>query len=243
MSSDSRRRQLQEGDIVVHEKFGRGTITAIQYSAGTNRSEEADSPTTVAFDAAGEKKVMSSFLKLESEVHRIDKIRAAAQAYGESSVRQQQLIAAFGKDLLAELAPYLHRGKHLVHGVTPKGDWIPGQDYVDAAFSYYDAGLLTLEPIDFGIAIRVDNVDDDGACWVRVVLTLSKVGDKILASIGENAKTTIPVHYSAADLRGVCEMIFVTVLKLFTTDVENARGGPYASSGAIGFIRTSPRAP
>lgn len=225
---------FQTGDHVVHSKFGEGVVTQVSDRPSTNGIGDETWQVTVKF-AVGEKKVVSSFIKLEREVHRIDRIREAVRDYGRTSVATDQLLRRLGEAILFALQSYLHREKVLVHGVPPQGAWEPDTDYRDGAFSTFHRRVLTLDPVEMGLAVRVDNLDDDGALWIRVVLTMAKVGDRLSVSIGEDKPVELPIAFED-NLAPICDMIFERLLKLYTLDVEHNRSGYYGTSGPIGFV-------
>ena len=97
------------GDIVVHEKFGMGVVHAVSAIPTTDAAGNEDWVTTVDFPDRGQCRIASSFLKLECEVHRIDKLRGALSDYGKASVATDRLLSKFGYDFIAALNVYLHR--------------------------------------------------------------------------------------------------------------------------------------
>lgn len=225
---------FQPGDQVVHPKFGEGVVTQVSDRASTNGAGEQTWQVTVNF-AVGEKRVVSSFIKLKREVHRIDRLREAVRDYGQLSVETDQMLRRLGGTVQLVLRPYLHREKMLVHGVPPQGPWEPETDYRDAAFSTYSRATLTLDPLEMGLAVRVDNLGDDGALWIRIVLTMAKAGDRLLVSIGDDKPIELPIAFESK-LTPVCDMIFERLLKLYTQDVQHNRSGYYGTTGPIGFV-------
>jgi hypothetical protein len=168
-------------------------------------------------------------------VHRIDQLREAVQDYGLTTIETNKLLTQFGRDVIKALSHYLHREKQLVHGVPPHDDdWKTDTDYRDAAFSSHGQPYLTLDPVDLGVAVRIDNLDDKGALWVRIVLTMQRVGDEIHLLIDDLADLRVPVKYHPK-LEEVCELIFDTILKIYTRDVEHVKQGFYSPKSAIGF--------
>jgi hypothetical protein len=164
----------------------------------------------------------------------IDELRAAVRDYGRAAAETDALLRRFGTDIRNALATYLNPEENLVFGVPPHGDWEEDQDYRDAAFSTYYRSFVTLDPVELGLAIRIDNLDDDGAGWVRVVLTLWKAGDKIHVRIGDHAAVAVPLAYQG-ELTAVCEMIFRAVLRHYKEAIAHDRAGIYGANTPIGF--------
>lgn len=107
MDSRSTAHRIASGDVVVHAKFGTGTVVAVDLNMTTSAAGGEGAKVTVRFEKAGEKSVLSSFLKLEREVHRIDSLREAVHAFGRTSVETTNLLTRFGRDLLVSLKTYL----------------------------------------------------------------------------------------------------------------------------------------
>ena len=232
MGSPMSNAPFHASDVVLHEKFGRGVVLSVSEQT---LEPNGDWGVTVAFPGHGDKEVVDSFLKLEQQVHRITKPQKAASLYGRATIETYQLLTAFGRGLLAALCQYLHREKRVVFGVPPHGDWEQGTDYRDAAFSTFGSGLLMLDPIDLGIAIRIENMNDDGDFWMRLAITLQRIGDKIHISIGDRLEKTIPANYQTS-LADVCEDIFALAKKQLTEAVELGQSGHYGQVNPIGFI-------
>lgn len=231
---------FQTGDVVVHDKFGQGVVTEIDDRPSTNANNELSWKVTVDFSQAGKKKVTASFLKLEKNVHRIDELRLAADDYGKVATSTCRLLMTFGHDFIAAFGKYLHRDKQLVWGVPPTGEWKPDNDYRDAAFSTYERSEYTLDPVMMGVAVTIENLNDDGKLWVRVVVGLRKIGDMIEVSVGDHATVKLPVEYQG-HIENACEMVFDRLLKVFTEDVAHNREGYYGLDATIGFFASKQR--
>lgn len=202
-------RPFEKGDIVLHPKFGIGTVIDISDSAFVNGDNAGEQwKVDVKLEGGRDVKVMSSFLRLERDVHRVDDLRIAVNAYGAASVEAMTILMGFGRKLLPALSRYLHRGKHLVYGVPPSGDWRGGDEYADAAYSYYHSGIITLDPVSMGIGVEIPGTGPDDALYVRIVLSLRVLGDAIKLNIGDRDDLTIPVRYTDKDLENCLQPHF-----------------------------------
>ena len=94
-----------------------------------------------------------------------------------------------------------------------------------------------------GVAVTIENLNDDGKLWVRVVVGLRKIGDMIEVSVGDHATVKLPVEYQG-HIETACKMVLDDLLKVFTEDVEHNREGYYGLDATIGFITSKqPKTP
>lgn len=231
--------KFQIGDIVTHKHFGQGTVVGIA-GPRTNGAGEVSHACEIRFESGKECEIAETFLTLEREVHRIDALRQAVARYGDETWANYQLLTKFGHDLLSSMARYMHRGQTLVRGVPPCGEWDPEQEYRHEAFSSFGDPVLTLEPTDLGMAIRIDNLSDTGSLWVRIVITLKRSGQKLLLSIGDQYNLALPLQYEG-DIEQACAMIFGALHDSFDLGARETRSGLYGEHGAIGFLTKEPR--
>lgn len=222
-------------DVVWHEKFGSGRVMSVPQET-TNGLNERGWRVEVDFEQKGRTAVAASHLMLKSQVHQVDRIRNAMAAYGRLSVDTHRTLTDFGRRLLATVRMFLHRDKTLAQGVPPSGNWKPDTDYRDAMFSSHHESLLSLDPLDMGLALRIDNHNDDGACWIRLRLTLQKIGNGIVVSLGEGRLAEVPVEFSDEHLRGISAKLVDECVALFSDHVDHVTRGYYDGRGPIGFI-------
>lgn len=190
----------------------------------------------VDFDTKGKLAVESSHLVLRSQVNQVDRIRNAMTAYGRLSAATHRTLTDFGRKLLSAVGTFLHRDKALIQGVPPSGDWKPDTDYRDAMFSSYQENIHSLDPLDMGLAIKVENLDDDGACWIRLRLTLQKRGNDVVVSLGDGRLAEVPVNYTDEHLRGIATKIIDECVMLFSDRVDHVTRGYYGERAPIGFL-------
>ena len=178
---------------------------------------------------------------MRDEVNRIDGLREAVRAYGETAIKTHELLKPVGLAIFAHLNRHLHRDKTLVRAVPPEGPFDPEGFYNDQAFSSYEGGF-TLAPLAIGLAVRVDNLADDGALWIRLPLTLMRRGDRVRLAVGNQQITDVPIDGYEQHLDQACIEIQEYMLSLFTDDVALDTGGLYGRDAAIGFCATRTRA-
>jgi len=152
---------------------------------------------------------------------KIDEIRKAATEYGRRSVENMQICERLGRRIIEAFDRFLKPEGGLVIGVTPKEEWHPEQgDYSSAAFSFYHDGILNLNEVQFGLAVRIDHLTDNGHFWVRLVVALRKNGDKIGVLAGDQDIIWLPINYEDADVQNVCEGVYEILLRVYRDDVN-----------------------
>jgi len=160
---------------------------------------------------------------------RFQVISDAANAYGERSFDNYAQIRSVAETIQAGLCAYMGGENKCVFLVPPQGPFIE-KNYGSAAFSVSGKGFLPLEPISFGLGIRVSDTGD----FLRIVLQCRKEGDRIDVQV-ENSQTyelSLPVKDDALNI--VLEGLYHHVLSWFTDRVERYDFGNYGTTD-IGF--------
>ncbi len=234
MTSQTDQPPFQPGDTVIHDSFGLGTVTNIR------SCNEAENPARITWNVEakfgnGVKTMLSSFLKLQAEQHRIDQIKQAIADYSRVSHEATDIMHALGNDIATALNIYLHKNKKLVFCVPPEGEWEGGKDYGDAAFSTHVRGYRSLEPLHMGLVVDVGDFLHGNSGWLRIILEMEKVGDEVIVSVLEKGSVTVPVAYRE-HLDEICELIFQSILRTFVEDVQLIKHGSDHKIGHIGFV-------
>jgi hypothetical protein len=93
---------------------------------------------------------------------RMMELQSAMVRYSETTIKNYRIIHAFGDAILERLPDYLGKGAEVL-GVPPVREYrINAGDYRDAKFSTYSADMLTLGPIQMGVAVGIPHSRDDG---------------------------------------------------------------------------------
>jgi hypothetical protein len=174
---------------------------------------------------------------MSGETDRIDEIRRAVKEYGRRSAENMEICRRLGRAIIVAFDRYLTLKGSLVFGVPPFGDWSPEKgDYRDATFSFHGSRTLRIEDVQFGMALRVDNLDDSGCLWLRIVVNLRKQGEKIGVFVNEDSDGIwIPTNYSDRDLSEICEALYQLALRAFREDARMFVEGS-GQFGTIGFM-------
>ena len=126
-------------------------------------------------------------------------------------------------DVISTLNDYLAEGEKVVLGVPPSGEWNPEQvDYRDEALDAFDDPLVMLRDIEFGIAVRLDNLEDSGHCWVRVPLSVHRASGNVEMTAGDQPVVRVPLEYQG-HLTKICEAVWRDLLTIFRDPVAKRR--------------------
>jgi hypothetical protein len=162
-------------------------------------------------------------------------LQDAMNFYGDTTLRNYDLIHKFGDEVTCALADYLGEGAE-AFGVNPEKDWThKNGDHRDAKYSTFRNGYLQIEPVLMGVAIKIPHSKDDGAYWIRVVAEMVVAGNMLTVHVGGNAARGIPLEYSARDVERVQEMIFECARDTMRNPAEDATT---EGRRRIGFVDT-----
>ncbi|PHS37067.1 MAG: hypothetical protein COA91_10905 [Robiginitomaculum sp.] len=156
-------------------------------------------------------------------------ISDAANAYGERSFDNYAQIRSVAEQIQAGLCVYMGDKNKCVFLVPPQGPFIE-KNYGSSAFSVSGKGFLPLEPISFGLGVRVSETGD----FLRIVLQCRKEGERIDVQV-ENSKIyelSLPVKKDALNI--VLDGLYQHILNWFNDRVERYDYGNYGTTD-IGF--------
>jgi len=164
------------------------------------------------------------------ETSRLSKIWQAADIYGQRSFDNYVQIRSVAETLRDLLCAWLHTGdKPCVYLVPPEGPFQP-QNYQSGAYSVAGTGYLPLQPITFGLAVRISEAND----FMRLVMHCQKEGELMKISIGKESPTPLTLPLDEDELTPLFESIYSHILGFFTHSVEKYDEGDYGTA-TIGF--------
>lgn len=167
------------------------------------------------------------------QTSKFSKISDAANVYGARSFDNYVQIRSLAERVQSGLCAYLGAGhepqRKCVFLVPPQGPFL-SQNYGSGAFSVSGKGFLPLEPISFGLGVRVSESGD----FMRLVLHCRKEGDRIYLQVEENQNYNFDLPLTEADIQTCKEGLYQHLLHWFTDRVERYDHGNYGSSD-IGF--------
>ena len=163
------------------------------------------------------------------KLDRLDHIAAAADIYGQRSFDNYAQVRSVAETIRDELCAWLSPKDQCVFLVPPEGAF-GAQNYRSAAYDVSGKGYLPLQPISFGLAVRISHEKD----FMRLKLRCRKEGHAMFISVenGRDIRIELPVEKDS--LIPLFEAIYAHIIDFFTKSVEEYDHGNYGQS-EIGF--------
>ncbi|MEZ5894191.1 MAG: hypothetical protein R3C58_13740 [Parvularculaceae bacterium] len=168
--------------------------------------------------------------------NRFEKLQQAIRDYGAAAFENLLRCKGFGEAVLKGLPGFLDCEPRCVRAVPPDGPFDPRQDYGEDAFSYRQREVIVLEPVVFGIALVVDNIEDSGALWLRTAISVEVAGDSFDVFVAQEPVIRIPLDYDGK-LEPVYEAIYREFLNTFQLEVLEFNDKRFETR--IGFVPES----
>ena len=165
----------------------------------------------------------------KAENSRFLEISTVANVYGERSFDNYAKIRSVAETIRDSLCTYLDSKRQCVFLVPPQGPF-GSQNYGSAAFSVSGKGFLPLEPIAFGLAVRVTESGD----FIRLILHCRKEGERVFVQVEEHQSYELDLPITEHDLHACLEGLYQHLLHWFTDRVERYDHGHYGTTD-IGF--------
>jgi len=165
--------------------------------------------------------------------NRFETLREAIKAYGAAAFENLLRCKGFGEAVVTGLPAYLGCNAECVTAVPPDGPFDPRRDYGEDAFSYRHREVIVLEPIQFGLALTVHNLEDSGALWLRTALSIEVTGDSFDVFVAQQPVIHIPLDYEGK-LEPVFEAIYREFLNTFQLEVLEFNDKRFETR--IGFV-------
>lgn len=165
-------------------------------------------------------------------------LKDTAAAYGAASLENYARVRSLAERIAEGLCAWLEPDNPpCVYLAPPRGDFSPG-DYGSAAFSVSGRGFLPLEPISFGLVLKVSETGD----WLRIVVSCMQEGGQMVCRIkdGETFAFAQPVTDTA--LRDFFGHLYRFAFDWFQERVDLYESGAYGAS-TMGFelVHAGPR--
>jgi hypothetical protein len=165
-----------------------------------------------------------------NQTTKFDSLAVAAKRYGGFSLENYTRIRGVAEHVAKGFCAYLgDAAGPCTHLVPPDGDWT-AQSYRSGAFSVSGSGFLPLEPISFGLAVRVSNTND----WLRIVLRCAKLGETLNIGIRNGRTFSLDLPLRDEDMTGLFDHLHQHLVDWFTDHADRYEHGDYGSSD-IGF--------
>ena len=141
---------------------------------------------------------------------RFEKLQEAIKTYGAAAFENLVRCKALGDAVVKGLPDYLGCTPHCVYAVPPVGPFDPRKDYGEEAFSYSHKPVIALEPVQFGIALTVNNFEDSGALWLRTAVAVEVTGGSFDIFVAQQ-----PMIHAPLDFKGKLEPVFEAIYSEF----------------------------
>ena len=136
-------------------------------------------------------------------VTRLNDLSKAAQIYGQRSFDNYAQIRSIAEQIRDGLCAWLDSSQKCVFLVPPQGAF-KSENYGSAAFSVAGKGFLPLEPISFGLAVRISEDDD----FMRLVMTARKEGERMFLSLDNGKMLALGLPAQEAELATIFETLY-----------------------------------
>jgi len=160
---------------------------------------------------------------------RFEKLSAAAQVYGERSFDNYAQIRSTAEALRDGFCEWLDSSTKCVFLVPPQGAF-QAQNYGSGAFSVSGQGFLPLEPLSFGLAVKVSKEGD----FMRLVMTCRKEGDKMYVQVEDKRPAALSLPLDDDSLATFFQHLYQHLMDWFEGRVEQYDNGSYGTND-IGF--------
>lgn len=153
----------------------------------------------------------------------------ASQVYGQRAFDNYAQIRSIAETLRDGFCEWMDNKEKCVFLVPPKGEFT-SQNYGSAAFSVSGANFLPLEPIAFGLAVKISTDND----YMRLTILARKEGERMFLSLENGDTIAADLPTSKAGLTSVYETLYDHIMHWFTGRVERYDNGDYGTAD-IGF--------
>lgn len=161
-----------------------------------------------------------------------DELADAAERYGRNSLENYARVRSLAERLSGGFCAYLRsgHGERCCYLVPAEGAWTPA-DFRSGAFSVSGQRFLPLEPIRFGLAVRVSRTGD----WMRLVLTAAKNGETMDVHVERGETYTFALPLDEDEMETFFSHLHRHLVDWFEEHVRHYEHGEYGGGGGIGF--------
>jgi hypothetical protein len=167
------------------------------------------------------------------EQTRFQKLQEAIKVYGAAAFENLLRCKGFGEAVTKGLPDFLECKGTCVNAVPAEGQFDPCKDYGEKAYSYSHREVIVLEPIRFGIALTVKNLEDSGSLWLRTVISVEVAGDSFDVFVAQQPVIRIPLDHDGK-LEPVFEAVYREFLNTFQLEVLEFNDQRFETR--IGFV-------
>ena len=160
---------------------------------------------------------------------RAEALAAIAGDYGDRALRNYAQVRNAAINLRDQLRDYLCTDRECVFLVPPRGKF-GARDYGSGAYSVSGKGFLPLEPISFGLAVRVSGRKD----YIRIVMTARIEAEQVTLTPDNGKPYRLGLPLSDAEFREIAEDLYDYLIDWFASRIDRYDHGRYGNTD-IGF--------
>ena len=191
-----------------------------------------DSPVPDPLASPAQEKAERLKAKAEDASTAMTRFQALAEIagdYGDRALENYSGIRNIAQSLRDSLKAHLCADRDCVFLVPPSGKF-GARDYGSGAFSVAGRGFLPLEPLSFGLAVRVSERKD----YIRIVMTCRKEADTMYVTPDSGKPFRLSVPPTEAELEEVTEALYNYLVDWFASRIDRYDNGSYGNND-IGF--------
>lgn len=162
-----------------------------------------------------------------------DELKAAIRDYGQAAFQNLLKCRALADAIVAEFPAFEGCPANHVAAVPAEGPFDPRTPYGDKAYSFSRREVIALEPVVFGLSLIVGNVEDQGALWLRTVLSLEIAGEAFDVYVADRKVIRVPLDFEGR-LTPVFEAVHAEFLETFRLEVNEFEDKTFTAG--IGFL-------
>ena len=161
-----------------------------------------------------------------------DALAEAAARYGDLSLENYTQVRSLAEQLAGGFCRYLRGGScdRCCHLVPAVGEWAPA-DFASGAFSVSGAGFLPLQPISFGLAVRVSRTGD----WMRLGLTAARSGAVIDIHVSDGDSFAFRLPIGDTQMHSFFDHLHAHLVAWFEDQSHHYEHGAYGGGSSMGF--------
>ncbi len=184
---------------------------------------------------AGETTDTAAGAPLPLALTRHDVLVGAAERYRTAAQANYDRVTTLAERVRAGLCGWLGAMDGTCVFLVPALGPYETRAYGEAAFSMRAKGFKSLDPILFGLAIRITREGD----WFRLPVTARRDGPRLDFDIHDGPTLSLGIEPTDTELEAVFQAVHAHVLEFFQRGLSLYENGDYAG-GEIGFRIASP---
>ena len=165
----------------------------------------------------------------DTSMTRFQALAEIAGDYGDRALENYSSIRNIAQSVRDSLRDHLCADGDCVFLVPPGGKF-GARDYGSGAFSVAGRGFLPLEPLSFGLAVRVSDRKD----YIRIVMTCRREADTMFVTPDTGRPFRLSLPPTESELEEMTEALYDYLIDWFASRIDRYDNGSYGNND-IGF--------